>query len=62
MVENKGNIKGKWQDVDVEIVKPAQQGDAGFDPMLAIGSQVIVKFSDGSEKTVLRSDIVANPK
>lgn len=61
-MENKGNIKGKWQGQDIEIVKPAQQGDAGFDPILAIGSQVIVKFSDGSEKTVLRSDIETNPK
>jgi hypothetical protein len=50
-----GQNKGKFQGQDVTIVRPARQGDQGFDA--AKGEQVIVKVSDGKEQTVAKSEV-----
>ena len=47
--------KGKYQGQDVTVVRPAKQGDQGFDA--AKGEQVIVKGSDGKEQTVAKSEV-----
>jgi hypothetical protein len=47
--------KGKYQGQDVQIVRPAKQGDQGFDA--AKGDQVVIKGSDGKEKTVSKSEV-----
>lgn len=60
-MENKGENKGKWQGQGVVIVRPAKEGDPGFDPTLGIGEQVIIRLGDGSEKTVIADDVETNP-
>jgi hypothetical protein len=43
-----------FQGKAVTIVRPAQQGDAGFD---ASKDQVLVRNADGSQTVVLRADV-----
>lgn len=46
--------KGTYQGQSVEIVRPARQGDKNFN---ASAEQVIIKLSDGSEKTVAKNEV-----
>ena len=48
----------RYQGQKVEVVRPARQGDKGFNP--SGGEQVVIKLSDGSERTVAKSDVSEN--
>ena len=45
----------KYQNQDVTVVRDAKEGDAGFDADK--GAQVVIRMPDGSEKTVLKSEV-----
>ena len=45
-----------YQGKPVTAVRDAKQGDPGFD---ATKDQVIIKNADGTQSTVLRSDVTA---
>jgi hypothetical protein len=47
--------KATYQSQQVEIVRPAKQGDKDFKP--AGGDQVVVRLKDGSEKTVPKAEV-----
>jgi hypothetical protein len=47
--------KATYQSQQVEIVRPAKQGDKDFKP--AGGEQVVVRLKDGSEKTVPKAEV-----
>lgn len=46
---------GEYQGETAEIVRPARQGDNGYKDEVA--NQVLVRFKDGSEVAVLRSEL-----
>jgi hypothetical protein len=47
--------KATYQSKSVTIVRPAKQGDPGFNANL--GEQIIVKLADGTEKTVPKAEV-----
>ena len=47
----------KYQGKEVKSSRPAKQGDPGFDA--SKGEQVVITLQDGSEKTVLKSEVTA---
>lgn len=51
-----GQGKGKYQGQNVEIVRPAKQGDQGYDAANP-NEQVVIKGADGKEKAVAKSEV-----
>jgi hypothetical protein len=45
----------QYQGGNVTIIRDAKQGDQGFDA--SKGAQTLIKLADGSQKTVLQSDL-----
>lgn len=46
--------KATYQSQQVEVVRPAKQGDAGFK---AGTEQVVIRLADGTEKTVAKAEV-----
>jgi hypothetical protein len=47
--------KATYQSKSVTIVRPAKQGDPGFNANL--GKQLVIKLADGTEKTVAETEV-----
>lgn len=47
--------KSTYQNQTVEVVRPAKQGDAGFDANA--GEQVVIRLKDNTEKTVPKAQV-----
>jgi len=47
--------KATYQSQQVEIVRPAKQGDKDFN--VQHGEQVIIKLKDGTERTVPKAEV-----
>ncbi len=45
----------QWKGQPIQSMREAHQGDPGFDQ--AKGQQVVIRLQDGTEKTVLRSEV-----
>lgn len=48
----------KYQGQDVTIVRDAVNGDDGYNPAV---TQVLIRTSDGTERAVASSEVVADP-
>ena len=47
--------KGTYLSEPVDVVRPAKQGDPGYNGKA--GEQVIIKLKDGTEKTVAKTEV-----
>ena len=46
-----------YQGKKVTVVRPAKQGDPGFDGAATAKPQQVIKLADGTEKTVPASEV-----
>ncbi len=51
----KGHVMSQWKGQPIQSMRNAHQGDPGFDQ--SKGEQIVITLKDGTEKTVLRSEV-----